>query len=388
MSKKKGPVFDKLSFSKKRPETVFGSVSQRLEAKSRGGAGVVLDLHVTGPPSEPHSRRLGSDGVEDEEDPDEWCPAQKHSSLPRNINSLTGKLFGNSSCPTPPVLNCFRDAASFNKRSFTAPNTPAFLRYDDSIDDIFPPQNISPLDRFLSGDVEMNESFSSEFDVCPRLRSRTHPATFYLARRNLTGSSDTLSISDKISTSRKSKSPKILKKSSNSKVRQLYQFGPQTKQCNSSLHQFSISNRKRSKEKPFLKGEPFRSFSVPSQCDSPGTEKLSTLTLYSPVVLLNNHPLDQVGKCNDDQSSEMEDVSLAPSRDMKTTNPTITGCAVTVRSKTGEPFRLASNLELKPKWRKRASKISSNTKAGADASETTNPDVINRTCNSNLISCS
>ena len=394
--RRKGPVLDKISFSKKHPETDVGRISQRLDTNSRGGAGVVLDLKVTVSPSELHSRRLGSDGREDEEDvmDNTWRSSHKYYSLPRNINSLTAKVFGNSSCPTPPVLNCLRDGVPINTRSFTAPNTPAFLRCQEPNDDIFSPRNSSPLDQYFSSDVEMSENEPADFEICSRIRSHTHPATFYLTKRNLSRSSDALlSItSDKISTARKSKSPKISRKSSNIHVRQLYQFGPQSKPCNSTLHQISAVYRNRSKEKPSLKVEPFRSLSVPTHCDSPGTEKLSTLTIYSPAVVSNNNPFNKV-----DQSAEMNDSTLAPSSGIKTNFQTASGCAATFRSKSGEPFRLASKFELKPKWRRRASKIDSvssscpNPENNLSSSQTepASQNIINRSCSSSIgiISC-
>ena len=360
--RRKGPALSKLLFGGKYSSgpTLDGKLSS-LPAEEEIGTGVVLDFHVSVASTDPHSHRLGSDGVEFDDDDSGNSPRmmQKSNSLPRNMNILAERLRGDNSNPSTALSDEIRDKFFRNTRSATAPNTPAGMHLGYNKDP-FSVQKASPLKQIFIRDVEM-PYVDEEISANTRHRSRTFPSSL-LCDNSSISKKDISCYKTEKTACRKSKSPKISKRSTTLSLRPPYHHQASRKLYGGGLCLAPIPFRNRSKDLGKLAA--MRSISEPVQCESPGTEKLSSLTLYSPAVV-ENDPMQVVGK-NCFPSNDNFQKKIPQSSNLLAA-PESTSCAVSTfnsranfASKTGKPFCLVSSTELKPKWRKRTSRGTNN----------------------------
>ncbi|CAK8683337.1 unnamed protein product [Clavelina lepadiformis] len=429
--RRRGPALDKLSFSRSsshQPCIMTDTVEDaHLYSNSctRGGAGVVLDLRVTVPTSEPHSRRLGSDGVEDGDDdaPDHhFEPAHlklgstihKSNSLPRSMPTFSMNKFREcNATPTASHSDAFFKGEMLSVRhcnglrSSTAPNTPAVMRLASA------PHSpcslvLTAQERLAPRDVEMIQA-DEDNDASPpspssRNRSQTDPTSLYLQGSysyeqpgcyNSIGSP----LPDKF-VSRKTKSPKVLKKSRSSG----YQVFLNNKQQGaSSSYQAPIPFRARTRDTSPMSHRPTQECASQMHCESPGTVGLSSLTLYSPV-LAKSDPMEVVGtKCAIEtprnngglpkstprktciNSTTRSATNSAASRTQTTDS---TSCSKITSFGTPEPFKLASSADLKLSWRKRQRSANTAENAGPGTRTPTSSTVLNRCGNLEIITCS
>lgn len=415
--RRKGPT---LAFNRcfsHNPEVSSGLDRQLYADKplvQQGGAGVVLDLHV----SVEHSRRLGSDGVEDDHNDDlRFKPSnegytkmevmQKSSSLPRRVGNHRPQgldVFvhrGNGVSTLAQSTSCEFIAGNSRYmprvrslqqiRSFTAPNSPAVK------------QEFAGSSNIESSDVEMTQSDESMSPPSPfgRFRSQTDPSPFISEsnspcelRRSPCSSPNV----DKF-VSRNTRSPKVLKKSFNLNLRP--QYGYQAFLSSKQLSASSSFNAGRTRAHSDR-------FPVVRRCVSPSAEKLSSLTLSSPVATKDD-PLLVVGKsCLRSNDAKLCSKPYA-STSSKANNLTrgaphaakhiLTNNNFKNADGTSEPFRLIASSDLKPRWRNRqrspkvcdsainiSERSSSNTPSDVAPSS---PTVMNH-CNNGvgMISCS
>lgn len=355
-----------------------------------GGAGVILDLQVS-VPHESHSRRLGSDGLDEEEEEgiDEMSSTYKSNSLPRNLTRLVGRMYGNESCMTPEMLSrriCEKQQVRI--RSFTAPSTPAGHEFDPFSRGDSQVQRLTAIERLFPRDVEMlqSEEEKNKTDDSPPSPARTTnrgKASLYLASEDSYASSVGSVRTDKIA-SRKSKSPKVTKKSFSSGVRPpYYQALRNSKHLGNTYS--NMPQRIRAKDPLNLKIGSIRSLSTSYHCESPGTEGISSLTLYSPVVVDSN-PLEVVGRGLSSTDKDFSSTSLAPTAGHQAAlEPN------NLKSKIGSPFQLASSTDLKLKWRKRSPRTDLHSEnAGVSREQSQSPSVLSRPCSGSvgIISCS
>jgi len=314
------------------------------------GAGVLLDLHVQAPVEE-NSRRLGSDGVEDESNEpfhsinDQWSlegglDKQKSSSLPRRLPSKV--------CSIP--LNYHHQIESELKPA-TAPTTPAASK-------ILFVQN--PDDEDFPVDVEMSEQEDDQPQLDPpspvTSLKKNVPDTNVLFVTSYSSVADSNRF-----ISRKSRSPKIMKKSFTPSLRQ--SFGYQaflSSKANSSLQMPSSATLKHDQKVH------------PRSCISPGaSNRLSSLTLSSPNASKDAKNLFVVGtSC----------LHRPPTYDAKSTSS----------------FKLVPSNELRIRWRGNKSNHVTNAprntkkviQSSGSNSETSSSSQVINCCNMEMVSCS
>ena len=373
-----------------------------------GGAGVVLDLRVS-VPFESHLKRLGSDGIDEEDEgPEESSPNYKSNSLPRNITRISGKICESHSCATTPdVLSSgFRENHQIRIRSFTAPSTPAgrdiesFIKAETKQGRKFAVKRLFPLDIEMVQDHEEREKSEDLPPSPPRSRDCPHSTPLYfasdcLSRDNSCTSSLGSLRTDKM-TSRKTKSPKISRKSFSPGVRP-----PYCQAHRNSKHHFTayshMPQRSRTKDSLSSKLGSMQPLTSSLHCESPSAEGISSLTLYSPVIMDNN-PLEIIGRglCSTGKKLSSNS-SLAPTTDGQSQS---TECSIAphglkptnLKSKIGSSFQLASSTNLKLKWRKRSPRpdMSSENSTSSHDKTQTSPSVLSRPCSGNaeMITCS
>ncbi|XP_078494444.1 dual specificity phosphatase [Ciona intestinalis] len=439
--RRRGPALEKLSFTANQAlnvslypnNDVYQDHHARGSTATPGGAGVVLDLHVTS--SEPHSRRLGSDGREDEAE--EFSPerpryetelvipvsspfniattSQKSNSLPRcgagysGGRMKPGKLLQRVNGIPLPQISCksFTDPIEQDNqlisfllppnvvRSSTAPNTPAVMRFERSNEEV---RSLATSDgnNDFPRDVEMTQEDDDVRQPSPpsptmRFRSHTDPLflqTSYEQRDQISPAS-----SPRVErfVSRKTRSPKILKKSFNLNLRPSYGYHPfrSNKQQSSS----SVGSRPRTQESHLAPApQPHR-----MSCESPSPDGISALSLSSPVTAKDD-PMRHIATDHRSSASPPRD---HPTSVVNTSNNTFNNCSRTSHNGTHEPFRLVQAAELKKRWRtqKRANTRTHESPAHPKVGEMGGNDVANKPtnpssptvlahCSSQVISCS
>jgi len=368
-----------------RPSYIYTPTDGFLDNGPRG-AGVILDLHVSVPANgssgEQSLRRLGSDGVEDDNEgsQDEFqssfvmpvtspfhqsvpSPQQKSNSFPRSFSkqgagcSTAGSSVGaRMTCTSmfrnrvqmqrnfgPLMLTAdtssergshFNIVTSDHSRPATAPNTPSLLVFAGSS------SNQTSCSESAQ-DVEMTSSESDDANQRPsppspvlRDSCRTDPTSFYVSYEAAETSTNMRFIS------RKTRSPKIMKKTFNPNLQRPY--GLNFRQTSSRHHRqfegtWNLQLQKTQQQQ---------------QCESPSTDRLSNLTLSSPVK-------------NPDEPPPLEVIgSRLTTPHVDTPHPAGGASAVSSpntrripnrNSSTGEPFKLCTGNELKPRWRNRNS---------------------------------
>nr|CAB3240230.1 DUSP8.16 dual specificity phosphatase [Phallusia mammillata] len=368
--RRKGPALDKTAFADlpvtQGPHTSDCSgrgVERHLypNVTSPGGAGVILDLHVSAPPTEPHSRRLGSDGREDDEERSDAIPytrsyelpahnkhdSQKSNSLPRCKPGfgLSSKhlyaVLSNNSSPQPGFERRRPRLPDFT-RSATAPNTPNGFHNNVT----------APVTSRMNSDVEMRHA---DDDVAsppsPRNRSITDPTSgsYFLGG----GFASPNSPRTDSFMSRKTRSPKVLKKSFNLNVRSAYDYRALrgNKQQVMSNLQGAPQSRSRSQDPQLPRSRSDTSVMAMS-CASPSADGMSSLTLSSPVANKED-PLAVVGQNCWQRGASTS--SNPPRSAGSALAPPTAGQSSHVRicaNGTGEPFQLVAGNDLKPRWRK------------------------------------
>jgi len=379
-----------------------------------GGAGVILDLKVSVPASDHPSGRLGSDGrdIEVDDDAENFTlpvttpynhDARKTHSLPRYLPGLAAaenhRLHRAHSALTPgpefgrsdKFIGGQRLMAHLrNARSATAPSTPALSRLGKASRDVT--------------DVDMNDV--EEIDIASppspqssRCRSLTDPKELFLSSLDKGRASPSSPHSDSFM-SRKTRSPKVLKKSFNLNVRPMYGYQAflTTKH---NLVGAQVGPGVRSKLQDPAANQLVRSRSdncvMAMHCESPNADGLSSLTLSSPVSNKDD-PLLIVGKkC---LQVPLDRLAKPTATSSPTTRGIVTPNSVKVCTNgTSEPFRLVSGTELKPRWRNRhrspkksnadpESSASVRTNATATAAITPASTVLTHCNGVEMISCS
>lgn len=385
--RRKGP-------SLSRPSYMYSTSDGFLDNGSRG-AGVILDLHVSVPANgssgEQSLRRLGSDGVEDDNEgsQDDYqssfvmpvtspfhqnSPQQKSNSFPRAFAKQGAGGCGGASNNRIGCSSMFRNriqmqrnfsplmltadpdrgnhfgSASDHSRPATAPNTPSLLVFAGSSGDQNNMTSSESPEHSFNGDVEMTSPSEANQRPSPpspitRDSFRTDPTSFYVSYEH-NGSVETSSAGMRFM-SRKTRSPKIMKKTFNPNLQRPY----------------GVNFRQTSRHRQQFEGSWNLQLKTPQkqQCESPSTDRLSNLTLSSPVKTTDDPLLEVIG-------SRLTPSAVDPHNSNAAATPTVSSSSPSVcnirkipnrNSNTGEPFKLCTGNELKPRWRNRNPSASS-----------------------------
>uniref|UniRef100_H2Z577 protein-tyrosine-phosphatase n=1 Tax=Ciona savignyi TaxID=51511 RepID=H2Z577_CIOSA len=386
--RRRGPALEKMSFATNQSlnmnvysaNDAYQDHQHRGSTATPGGAGVVLDLHVTA--SEPHSRRLGSDGVED--DSEEFSPerpsysselvipvtspfklattGQKSNSLPRcsvgyaeENRGKHGLLRRGNGLPLPQIsCKSFTDPIDQDNtllsyllppavmRSSTAPSTPVVMRLER--DEAFrSPVTLVQSDSDYPRDVEMMQEDGDTQHPSPpsptmRFRSKTDPLLLSTCEKREQVSPSSSPRVDRF-VSRKTRSPKILKKSFNLNLRPSYGYHPFR---NTKLQTACSAFRPRTQESHLT------AKTIQMSCESPNPDGISALSLSSPVTAKDD-PLRHASELHGSTSPSRDSISNG----VNVPSPRATNfCSRTCSSgNSHEPFRLVQAAELKPRWR-------------------------------------
>ena len=309
-----GPVLDRLP---SKLVEVFSD--QMVEPEPLRGAGVLLELNV----SDADCGQLGSDGME-KNDTDQLS-SDRNESLDDSNSHLR--------LPDPDYVN--------NGVSMIYDQV-MIARSSGDLDS-------SSCERLLTGspdlnDIEMNDqSFTSTQDVTPPSPTRSSPSLVpSIYERSYNRSHVVATKPDRL-LCRKSRSPKIIRKS----WRPPYDLLA-SRAAKSISIQAPLPYRVQTQETSISQTE--TTLTVPScgrmQCASPSAVGLSSLTLSSPSLNQNTDPMEVIGQSCRHFEKETDRLAY--------------NCEDSSNFKRGtkEPFHLAPSNELRMKWRKRLPKTS------------------------------